>query len=69
MKKYTGIDGKTYWMELFVGHGDPFVLLSTNENYSEGSSKIYFLQRYSIKFAQEDFIKYVEKVKEYKTNK
>lgn len=68
MKKYTGIDGKAYWMEIFTGHGDPFILLATNENYSAGTSKIYFLQRYSIKFAQEDFCKYVVKVQELKNN-
>ena len=66
MKKYTGIDGITYWMEIFTGHGDPFILLSTSENYSEGTSKVYFLQRYSIRYAQEDFCKYVVKINELK---
>lgn len=66
MKKYTGIDGKSYWMEIYTGHGDPFILLATNENYSAGTAKIYFLQKYSIKFAQEDFCKYVVKINELK---
>lgn len=65
MKKAT-INNVAVYYEVFIANADPFILLSNDENASEGISKIYFLRKYSIKFAMEDFLKYVDKVKEYK---
>jgi hypothetical protein len=65
MKKAT-INNQVIFFEVFIANADPFILLANDENASEGISKIYFLRKYSIKFAMEDFLKYIEKVKEYK---
>lgn len=65
MKKAT-INNAVIYFEVFIANADPFILLSNDENASEGISKIYFLRKFSIKFAMEDFLKYVDKVKEYK---
>jgi hypothetical protein len=60
------INGTIIFFEVFITGSEPFILLSNSEYPSEGISKVYFLRRYSIKYAMEDFVKYVEKVKEYK---
>lgn len=65
MKKAT-INNVVIYFEVYIANADPFILLSNDENASEGISKIYFLRKYSIKFAMEDFLKYIDKVKEYK---
>lgn len=52
------INGKKIYFDVFIAHADPFILISTNEIASEGLSKIYFLRRYSMKYAMEDFVKY-----------
>jgi hypothetical protein len=64
--KNAKINGYTIFFEVFITGAEPFILLSNNEYPSEGTNKIYFLRRYSIKYAMEDFVKYCEKVKEYK---
>ena len=56
------INGKKVYFDVFIAHADPFILISTTEIASEGISKIYFLRRYSMKYAMEDFIKYVDKI-------
>lgn len=58
------INGRKIYYEVFIAHADPFILLSTNEIASEGTTKIYFLRRYSMKYAMEDFLKYVDKIAE-----
>jgi len=60
------INGKFIFFEVFITGTEPFILLADSEYPSEGITKFYFLRRYSIKYAMEDFVKYVEKVKEYK---
>ena len=57
MKPYT-INGTKYWFEVFISANEPFILLSTTEYPSEGLSKIYFLRKYSMKYAMEDFVRY-----------
>ena len=58
------INGRKVYFDVFIAHADPFILISTTEIASEGISKIYFLRRYSMKYAMEDFIKYVDKIAE-----
>jgi hypothetical protein len=60
------INGHIIFFEVFITGSEPFILLANNEYPSEGISKIYFLRKYSIKYAMEDFVKYVDKIKEYK---
>lgn len=67
MKKAT-INNQAIYFEVFIANADPFILLSNDENASEGTAKIYFLRKYSIKYAMEDFLKYCDKIKEYKAN-
>jgi len=43
--------------------------MSTTEHPSEGLSKIYFLRKYSMKYAMEDFVKYEANVKERNTHR
>jgi len=57
MKPYT-INGNKYFFEVFISANEPFILLSTTEYPSEGLSKIYFLRKYSMKYAMEDFVRY-----------
>lgn len=58
MKKYTH-EGRTYYFYVFVTeHINPFILLSTNEDPANGLQKVYFLSRYSMKYAMEDFHKF-----------
>ena len=57
MKPYT-MNGNKYWFEVFISANEPFILLSTTEYPSEGLSKIYFLRKYSMKYAMEDFVRY-----------
>jgi hypothetical protein len=57
MKPYT-INGSKYFFEVFISANEPFILLSTTEYPSEGLSKIYFLRKYSMKYAMEDFVRY-----------
>lgn len=61
------INGKKIYFEVFIANADPFILLSSTENASEGIAKIYFLRRYSMKYAMEDFCKYCDKIAEIKT--
>ena len=58
------MNGKKIFFEVFVTNGDPFILISDKEWASEGISKIYFLRRFSMKYAMEDFIKYLDKIAE-----
>lgn len=57
MKPYT-INGTKYWFEVFISANEPFILLSNAEYPSEGLAKIYFLRKFSMKFAMEDFVRY-----------
>lgn len=57
MKPVT-IFNKKYYFEVFISANEPFILMSTTEFPSEGLSKIYFLRKYSMKYAMEDFVKY-----------
>ena len=68
MKPYT-INGIKYFFEVFISANEPFILLSTTEYPSEGLSKIYFLRKYSMKYAMEDFVKYEAIVKERNTQR
>ena len=68
MKPYT-INGTKYFFEVFISANEPFILLSTTEYPSEGISKIYFLRKYSMKYAMEDFVKYEAILKERNTQK
>lgn len=68
MKPYT-INGNKYWFEVFISANEPFILLSTTEYPSEGISKIYFLRKYSMKYAMEDFVKYEAILKERNTQR
>lgn len=68
MKAYT-LDGTRYWFEVFISANEPFILLSTTEYPSEGIAKIYFLRKFSMKYAMEDFVKYVGNVKERNTQR
>ena len=68
MKPYT-INGPKYFFEVFISANEPFILLSTTEYPSEGLSKIYFLRKYSMKYAMEDFVKYEAIVKERNTQR
>ena len=68
MKPYT-INGQKYFFEVFISANEPFILLSTTEYPSEGLSKIYFLRKYSMKYAMEDFVKYEAIVKERNTQR
>jgi hypothetical protein len=66
MKPVTIFD-KKYFFEVFISANEPFILMSTTEFPSEGISKIYFLRKFSMKFAMEDFVKYESNVKERNT--
>jgi hypothetical protein len=68
MKPYT-INNNKYYFEVFISANEPFILLSTTEYPSEGLSKIYFLRKYSMKYAMEDFVKYEANVKERNTQR
>jgi hypothetical protein len=68
MKQYT-MNGIKYYFEVFISANEPFILLSNAEYPSEGLAKIYFLRKYSMKFAMEDFVKYEANVKERNTQK
>ena len=52
------LNGKKYFFEVFISSNEPFILMSTMEFPSEGLSKIYFLRKYSMKYAMEDFVRY-----------
>jgi hypothetical protein len=43
--------------------------MSTTEYPSEGIAKIYFLRKYSMKYAMEDFVKYEAILKERNTQR
>jgi hypothetical protein len=58
------MNGKKIFFEVFVSNGDPFILISDKEYASEGITKIYFLRRFSMKYAMEDFVKYCDKIAE-----
>ena len=68
MKPYT-MNGMKYYFEVFISANEPFILLSNEEYPSEGLAKIYFLRKYSMKFAMEDFVKYEANVKERNTQR
>jgi hypothetical protein len=68
MKPYT-MNGMKYYFEVFISANEPFILLSNAEYPSEGLAKIYFLRKYSMKFAMEDFVKYEANVKERNTQR
>lgn len=68
MKPYT-MNGNKYYFEVFISANEPFILLSNAEYPSEGIAKIYFLRKYSMKFAMEDFVKYEANVKERNTQR
>jgi hypothetical protein len=68
MKAYT-LDGTRYWFEVFISANEPFILLSTTEYPSEGIAKIYFLRKFSMKYAMEDFVKYIGNVRERNTQR
>jgi hypothetical protein len=56
--KPVQLNGKKYFFEVFIASSEPFILMSTMEFPSEGLSKIYFLRKYSMKYAMEDFVRY-----------
>ena len=67
--KPVRMNGFVYSFEVFITANEPFILMSTTEYPSEGLSKIYFLRKYSMKYAMEDFVKYEANVKERNTHK
>jgi hypothetical protein len=67
--KPVRMNGFVYYFEVFITSNEPFILMSTTEYPSEGLSKIYFLRKYSMKYAMEDFVKYEANVKERNTQK
>ena len=67
--KPVKMNGFVYYFEVFMTGNEPFILMSTTECPSEGLSKIYFLRKYSMKYAMEDFVKYEANVKERNTQK
>jgi hypothetical protein len=67
--KPVRMNGFVYYFEVFITSNEPFILMSTSEYPSEGLSKIYFLRKYSMKYAMEDFVKYEANVKERNTQK
>lgn len=67
MNKYTH-NGKQYYFEaLKTANGHPFIILSQKEIPHDGLFKVYFLHKYSIKFAMDDFCKYEDLVAAKKT--
>jgi hypothetical protein len=67
--KPVRMNGFVYYFEVFISSNEPFILMSTTEYPSEGLSKIYFLRKYSMKYAMEDFVKYEAIVKERNTQR
>jgi hypothetical protein len=67
--KPVRMNGFVYYFEVFITSNEPFILMSTTEYPSEGLSKIYFLRKFSMKFAMEDFVKYEANVKERNTQR
>lgn len=67
--KPVRMNGYVYYFEVFMTGNEPFILMSTTEYPSEGISKIYFLRKYSMKYAMEDFVKYESNIKERNTLK
>jgi hypothetical protein len=63
--KQINVNEKRIYFEAYMTP-EPFILLSDNEQLSNGYLKAYSLHRFSIKYAMEDYVKYLEKVKEYK---
>jgi hypothetical protein len=61
--KVINVNGKKIYFEVFI-NPEPFILFSDNEIASMGLFKVYFLNRYSIKYASEDFVKYIDKIQE-----
>ena len=67
--KPVKMNGFMYYFEVFITSNEPFILMSTTEYPSEGLSKIYFLRKYSMKYAMEDFVKYEANIKERNTQR
>ena len=67
--KPVRMNGFVYYFEVFITSNEPFILMSTTEYPSEGLSKIYFLRKYSMKYAMEDFVKYESNIKERNTQR
>jgi len=67
--KPVKMNGFIYYFEVFITSNEPFILMSTTEYPSEGLSKIYFLRKYSMKYAMEDFVKYEANIKERNTQR
>jgi hypothetical protein len=67
--KPVKMNGFVYYFEVFISSNEPFILMSTTEYPSEGLSKIYFLRKYSMKYAMEDFVKYEANIKERNTQR
>ena len=67
--KPVRMNGFVYYFEVFITSNEPFILMSTTEYPSEGLSKIYFLRKYSMKYAMEDFVKYEANIKERNTQR
>lgn len=63
------MNGTKYYFEVFISANEPFILLSNAEYPSEGLAKIYFLRKFSMKYAMEDFVKYEAILKERNTQR
>jgi hypothetical protein len=61
--KMINVNGRKIYFDVFL-NPEPFILFSDNEIASLGLVKVYFLHRYSIKYASEDFLKYMDKIQE-----
>jgi hypothetical protein len=61
--KMIDVNGRKIYFDVFL-NPEPFILFSDNEKASLGLVKVYFLHRYSMKYACEDFVKYIDKIQE-----
>jgi len=62
------VNGKRIYFEVHI-IPEPFILFSDLECLSVGILKAYSLHRFSMKYAMEDYVKYLDKVQEYKNER
>lgn len=66
--KQANINEKKIFFEVYITP-EPIIILSDQESLSYAVNKVYSLHRFSIKYAMEDFCKYLDKVQEYKNER
>lgn len=62
------INEKKIYFEVFLTP-EPIIVLSDKESLAYATNKVYSLHRFSIRYAMEDFVKYLDKVQEYKNER